>query len=281
MIDHAIQAEVFLNQIANLSGQFVLAPIGVLPELLAAVLISMATGIMMLMVFKYTSNQSAIKSVRNGINAEFLALSLFKDDVVINLGSQLRIMVGALKLIWFALVPTAVMILPVILLLGQLSLWWQARPLRIGEETVVTLNLASDDQAHWPDIHLRPCSAAATVAGPVRVRSQRAVCWTLQAQEPGIHRLEFCIDGNDVSKDLAIGDRPMRVSVRRPAWNWSEVLFHPAEAPLSLQSPARSIEIQYPSRSSWCAGKTTWLIFWLSGSTVAAWLFRKVLNVNF
>ena len=34
-----------------------------------------------------------------------------------------------------------VMVVPVILILGQLSLWYQARPLRVGEEAVVTLKL--------------------------------------------------------------------------------------------------------------------------------------------
>jgi len=39
------------------------------------------------------------------------------------------------------------MAVPVTLLLGQLALWYQARPLRVGEDTVITLEL-NGDRAH-------------------------------------------------------------------------------------------------------------------------------------
>lgn len=219
MTDLTIRIEIFLNQIANLFGRVLLAPIGILPEWIAAMTVATVTGVLMLISFKYTSMQSAIKTVRNGIKAELLALSLFKDDVVVNLGSQFRILTGALKLLLFSIVPMAVMAIPVCLLLGQLSLWWQARPLRVGEETVVTLNLAGDASSAWPTASLRPGSAAETIIGPVRVRSQRAICWKVQARESGTHQLVFNIDGQEIAKDLSIGNRPMRISARRPEWD--------------------------------------------------------------
>lgn len=280
MIDLVIRLEIFLNQMANGLGRFLLAPIGMLPDLIAAIAVATVTGVLLLISFKYTSNQSAIKLVRNQIKAEFLALSLFKDDVVVNLGSQLRIVTGALKLILHSLWPIAVMTIPVGLLLGQLSLWWTARPLRIGEETVVTVHLAGDVEAKWPDVELQSSPAIQTLLGPVRVRSQRAVCWKVRAAELGIHQLVFRIGGRDVVKQFAVGNQPMRVSVRRPEWNMSQIAFFPAEPPFDPQSAARSIEIQYPANSSWCTGKDWWLIFWFIGSTVAALLFRSVFKVN-
>lgn len=278
--DLAIQAEVFLNQIANLLGGIFLAPISFIPELTGAIAVSVVTGIAMLIVYKYTSRQAAIKAARNGIKAELLALSLFKDNVFVNLRSQFRIVIGAFHLLRLSLVPMAVMMIPIGLMLGQLSLWWQARPLHIGEEAVVTVNLSGDAQSRWPEVLLRPCSAAETMVGPVRVRNQRAVCWKLEAKKSGSHQLVFNIDGQDVVKDLAIGDHLMRVSVRRPEWKWADVMLYPAETPLTPHSPARSIEIQYPSRSSWSTGKDSWVIFWFVGSTIAALLFQKVLKVN-
>ncbi len=281
MIDGAIRVEVLLNQIANRLGRFLLSPIGVLPELVGAILVAMVTGVSMMIVFKYTSQQLAIKNVRNGIKAELLALSLFKDSVAVNLRSQRRILLGALRLTLLSLMPMAVMIVPVGLFLGQMSLWWQARPLRVGEEAVVTLNLGGDVQSTWPDVRLLPSTAVETVLGPVRVRSQRAVCWNLQAKEPGYHRVVFNVDGQDFEKDLAIGNCPMRVSLLRPEWKWWDIWIHPAEEPLHPQSPVRSIEIQYPASSSWATGKDSWLIFWFVGTTVAAFCFRRTLRVHF
>jgi len=43
-----------------------------------------------------------------------------------------------------------VMIVPMSLLLGQLSLWYQSRPLRVGEEAVVTCSLPASLRSLGP-----------------------------------------------------------------------------------------------------------------------------------
>ena len=40
-------------------------------------------------------------------------------------------------------------------------------------------------------------------------------------------RLAFEVDGRAADKELAVGDGYMRVSARRPGWDWSEALMHP------------------------------------------------------
>ncbi|MFN8708039.1 MAG: hypothetical protein ACK50J_15280, partial [Planctomyces sp.] len=77
-----------LNQPANFAGRYLLAPIGMLPELFGAVFVAVVTGAILLLIFKYTSNQSAVRRVRSRMRAEFLALSLFRDSVVVCLGCQ-------------------------------------------------------------------------------------------------------------------------------------------------------------------------------------------------
>ena len=281
-MDRIMGIVVVLNRIANSIGLILFAPLGYLPEWLAASLVALVTGLVMLVAFKYTSHQAAIKQVRNRMKSELLALSLFKDSVAVSLKSQLAIVIGALKMMVLSLVPIACMIIPITLLLGQLSLWWQSRPLHPGEEAVVTLTLAEgDERARWPKIHLEPSDAAETILGPVRIRSQRAICWNLRAMTSGVHDLVFRVDEDPVHKQLAIGDRPMRVSSRRPDWNWSDILLYPAEDPFGPGSVVRSIEIQYPSRSGWLTGRSTWLLFWFFGSTGSALLFRGTLKVNF
>ena len=64
--------------------------------------------------------------------------------------AQGRLLVGAFWLFLFGLVPLLVMIVPVTLLLGQMSLWYQQRPLRVGEEAVVTLKLNGGSRISLP-----------------------------------------------------------------------------------------------------------------------------------
>ncbi len=119
------QIVVWLNGLANTVAAVLLAPIANMPGWLSATVIAVATGVVMLLAFKYTSNQAAIKRVRNDIKANLLALSLFKDSVPVSLRSQGRILVAATRLLGLALLPMLVMLVPMCLLLGQLAAWYQ------------------------------------------------------------------------------------------------------------------------------------------------------------
>jgi hypothetical protein len=270
---------VWLNAVANALGQ-ALAPIGYLPGWLSATLVAVVTGVGMLVVFKYTSNQRAIKRARQGIRANLLAIKLFKDSVAVGLRSQAGVLGGAVRLLLLALVPMAVMLVPMTLLLGQLALWYQARPLRVGEEAVVTLTLGGSDELPWPAVELQPADALEPVVGPVRVLSKREVCWSVRATQAGQHRLRFQVDGQTVEKELAVGDGFMRVSAKRPPWDWSEALLHPRERPFAPDAAVQAIEIAYPGRSSWTSGTDYWVAYWFAVSLAAGFCFRRVLKVN-
>jgi hypothetical protein len=279
-MDLLAQVAVWLNAVANAPGRVLLAPVGVLPGWLSANLIAVVTGVMLLVLFKYTSNQRAIKRARDGVNANLLALKLYKDSALVALRAQGCILAGAFRLMVLALVPMLVMVVPVCLLLGQMSLWYEARPLRVGEEAVVTVKLNGEAEAPLPEVSLAPAEAAEVTNGPVRVLSKREVCWLIRATRDGQHQLVFHVDGQPVEKELAVGDGMMRVSTQRPAWVLKDVLLHPGEGPFRPDSPVRSIEIAYPERSSWTSGTGWWVIYWFAVSMVAALVFRRWLNVN-
>jgi hypothetical protein len=251
-----------------------------LPGWLSATLVAAATGVLLLVIFKYTSNQHAIKRVRDDINANLLALKLFKDSTKVAIVSQGRVFSGALKLMVLALVPILVMALPVCLVLAQLSLWYQLRPLPVGEEAVITLSLNKSQESSWPSVSLAPSPAVEVVTGPVRVLSKREVCWDVKGVQGGIHRLDFQVGDQAVGKELAIGDGFMPVSKVRPGWYWEDILFNPREPAFRPDSPVQAIEIDYPHRSSWTSGTDYWVIYWFVVSMIAALCFRRALNVN-
>jgi hypothetical protein len=279
MTDVLPQLVVWLNSGANALGQWLLSPIGVLPGWLSATLVAAVTGVLMLAVFKYTSHQRAIKRIREDISANLLALKLFKDSVRVALQAQGRLLVDAVWLLVLALVPTAVMVLPAILCLGQLSLWYQQRPLHVGEETVVTMKLSGDD-ASFRNVSLQPTNAVETSIGPVRIPSKNEICWKIKAREKGYHHLVFQVGDQTVDKELAVGDGFMRISVLRPGWVARDALENPWEQPFRRDSPVQGIEIAYPERLSYTSGTDWWWKYWFAVSLVAGFCFRKVLKVN-
>lgn len=270
------QIVVWLNAAANALGTLALAPLAMLPEWFSATVVAAATGLLMLLIFKHTSNQQAIKRVRNALKADLLTLKLFKESASVALGAQGRIFLGAARLLGLAIVPMLVMVVPMWLI----SLRYESRPLRAGEEAVMTLKLNGNAQSSWPDVHLQPADALEIDIGPIRVFSKREICWNIKARERGYHRLIFHVDGQPAEKELAIGDGFMRVSTERPAWSWSDALLNPWERPFRPESPVQSIEIVYPERSSWTSGTDYWLAYYFVVSLVAAFCLRKPLGVN-
>ncbi len=270
----------WLNLLTNALGRFLLAPIGMLPGWLSATIVSVVTGGLLLLVYKYTSNQRAIRRVRDDISAHLLALKLFKDSTSVILQAQGRVFRGAFFLVLFSVVPTLVMLVPVSLLLIQLALWYQSQPLKRGEETLVTAKLSGEGEPTGHEVSIEAPSAVEVVMGPVHVLSRREVWWKIKACENGYHRILLHVDGRTFEKELAIGDTFMRLSAARPGWYWKDILLHPSEPPLEPGAPLELIEVDYPDRLSWTSGTDSWVIYWLVVSMVAALCFRPVLNVN-
>src|SRR5580704_2335585 len=108
MMNALAQATAWLSAAASFLGGFLLAPVTLLPGWLSATVVAAVTGVLLLVVFKYTSNQRAIKRVRDDINANMLALKLFKDSAWVAIRAQGGLLVGAVRLFVLALVPVAV-----------------------------------------------------------------------------------------------------------------------------------------------------------------------------
>ena len=142
--------------------------------------------------------------------------------------AQGRILVGAGRLFVLAVVPMLVMVVPVTLLLGQLSLWYQERPLRVGEEAVVTVKLNGDADVPLPEVSLEPDGRRGGDgrAGPRASASARSA-GTSRPAKAAIIASTFQVGDQTVDKELAVGDGFMRVSAQRPGWDWSDVLLNP------------------------------------------------------
>ena len=177
---------VWLNAVANPAGKLFLAPIAHVPGWLSITAVSAVLGIACLIAFKYTSSQRAIRRVRDDIAAHLLAVKLFPDDLLVTLRCQGRVLWGALRLLALALAPMLVLCVPVSLLLAQMSLWYDARPLKVGEEAVVTVKMNHDVDSCHPNLRIEPAAAAEVVVGPVRISNKREVCWSIRAGKPAV-----------------------------------------------------------------------------------------------
>ena len=270
----------WVNVLTNAFGRFFLAPIAVLPGWLSNTIISAVTGLLLLVIFKYTSNQRAIGKIKDDIKAHMLAMKLFKDSISVTLHAEVRVFKGAFLLLFHAIPPMLVMILPISLLLAQMSLWYQSRPLLIGEAAVMTVKLNDNIEGRWPTVNIEPTPVVEVTIGPVKVFSKREICWEIKALENGKHRITLDVNRRQIEKELAIGNGFMRVSSTRPACNWANILMHPAEDPFAPDSIVQSITIDYPDRLSKTSGADWWLVYFFVASMVFALILRPIMKVR-
>jgi hypothetical protein len=76
-----------------------------------------------------------------------------------------------------------------------------------------------------------------------------------------------------IDKELVVGEGFLRVSDKRPGWDWEDALMHPWEPAFPPDSPVRSIEIDYPDRPLNISGINWLLLYWFIVSMVAALCF--------
>lgn len=274
------QLAIWLNHVANAAGEILLAPVQRLPGWLSATLIGAVTGVLMLIVFKYTSNQPAIKRTRDRIKANMLALSIFKDNLPVSLRCQACVLIEALRLARHSLFPMALLTVPMVLILGQMALRYQARPLAVGEESIVSVRLMPGDAEALDSIRLKESNAATVVAGPVRVPGKHMVCWNVTPRTNGVHMLRFAVGGASFEKELVAGGDYQPISIKRPAASLGDVLMHPREIPFAADSVVQSIDVTYPERVSFTSGTNNWIIYWFIVSVTVAFAARPFLNVN-
>ena len=270
----------WVNMLSNVGGRFCLAPIAVWPGWLSIGIISAVTGSFLLVVFKYTSNQRAIGRVKDDMKAQMLAIKLFKDSISVTLIAQGRLFKGALLLLVHAIVPMLVMILPMSLLLVQMALWYQSRPMLPQEQAVMTVELNGNIEELWPTVSIEPDPAFEVTLGPVRIFSKRQICWEIRALQNGYSRIMLRAGQQQIEKDLAVGDGLMRISSRRPAWRWLDMLTHPAEKPLPPDSVVRSVSIRYHDRPASACGADWWLAYFFVASIVFAFILKPLVNVR-
>ena len=270
-----------LNSLVNAVSIPLLKWIGHVPGWLSNTIISAVIGVLLLIVFKYVSNQKAIGKVKDSIKANMLAMRLFKESIVVTFKIEGQLLKGAVMLLLYAVKPVLVMIFPVILILAQLSLWFQQRPLNIGEEALVTVQMNNNMKDALSEVALQPETSVDTVMGPVVISSKNQVLWKLKAKEPGYRTLTFDVDSEKFTKELAIGNGFMRTSPLRPGYHPLDIIEYPAESPLPTDSVVESISVEYPDRDGRLSGTDWWVIYFFGASMFFALLFKPILKVKF
>ncbi|MAE61103.1 MAG: hypothetical protein CMJ49_07080 [Planctomycetaceae bacterium] len=246
---------------------------------------SAVLGVGMAVIFKYTSNQRAIRRNNDRTTAAMLGMKLFKDDFGVTMGFQAALLKRIGLRLWYNLPPLLVMIVPIVLLMIQLAMRYEQRPLALNGPAIVELNINPE---HWPTAKdLQPQLSGAVLETPaVRDEYEHSVSWRFSPQTVHDAALTWQLDGDTVVKQpIAVDDPDLHVQPvwsTRPGPGFWDGLLHPLHRSFPADSPVQSIVIHYDSGSTPIFGLDVhWVITFFVVSMLFALLSKLFIRVYY
>lgn len=274
-----------INSLFNTVFGALLAPFDAWPTLLTLIVWSAVIGVVMSVVFRYTSNQRALKVVADQSRANLLAIKLFQDNLTVTLWCQLALMRSVGLRLWHSLPPMIVMTVPFVFVLVQFGVRYEYRPLRVGEPAVVELRLNISAWEAHRDVQIEVPAAVDVQTPALRDEEKHTVYWRVTAKEPEPFTIRWRLGDVSIEKQVAVSDRAgrlTRVSVQRPGPVWLDRLLHPVEPAFAADSPVRAVVVHHDRLSTPVLGfDVPWWLTLLVVSCVSALLVKPLVKVQF
>jgi hypothetical protein len=244
--------------------------------------LSLLTGLLMLAVFRFTSNQAGIRRAKDRILGHLLEFRLFKDSVRVSLQAFGNILVQNFRYLSYTLKPLLVMIIPLLLILTQLNARYGYRPLRPGEQAILKVKTIQGTNPLDLDITIAPASGFAVETPALRLEEEGEIDWRLRAVEPGRHDIVLRWQNQSVVKKMDVGFPSLSpLAPRKPSRGFFDLFFNPAEPPLPKGLPLASIELAYPGRGLPLLGfNVHWLLAFFVLSLVFGFGLKGLLKVE-
>lgn len=262
--------------------EFIFFPFRNMSPWIGMIFISFLTALLMLFIFRFTSNQQGIRQVKKKIIAHLLELRLFKDSLSITLKAQGNILRYNLKYIGYSAKPMLVLIIPIFLILVQLNLWFGYQDLAPGQKAILKVKMEEGHNLFDINIAIEPSSALNIETPPLRIEEEREINWRFQINEKGVHDITLITNGQRFTKKIAAAQNPLsKISQSRVQRNFIDELFNPGEAPLPGDIPLKTIEVTYlPQRMNLLGWHIHWLIVYFALSIIFGFSFKGIFKVE-
>ena len=267
-----------VNSIMTTIFDALLRPFAGLSAWYGIAVVSLLTGVIMLLIFRCTSNQRAIRRAKDRIRAHLLELRLYRDDMGVLLRAQKDILVNDLIYLGHALVPLVVMVVPVVLVLVQLNARYGYQPVRPGESVIIAAKLQ-------PGARLDAAAKLVVPKGlrvetpPLRIPALNEVDWRVRGERPGRYEVQVLVGDQNGEKAVTVSRGWARLTrvVGRGFWH---DLYDPGELP-SMGPQFESIAVGYqPASLPLGRWHVHWLVAFFILSIAFGFALKGVLRVE-
>jgi uncharacterized membrane protein (DUF106 family) len=243
------------------------------------VVVSLVVGLVMVVLFGYTSDQKAIKVAKDQLKAHLLAVRLFRDQLQVVAGSYAKILRGTGRYLRLAFMPLVYVIIPITFLIVQLDRYLGSTAM--ATNTPFLLTVRADGAEAMDAISLDLPAEIAMTAPAVHVSAENEVVWRLAASREGDYEIRIVAGGDSVTKNVRVSSELARVSPVRLRGHFWERLFTSGESALPAGGAVESIAINYPERNIEIAGyEINWIVLFFVLSMIAGYLFKELLGIQ-
>jgi uncharacterized membrane protein (DUF106 family) len=273
-----------LNAVLGWTFELLMRSFAGLPAIVSVAVFSLLTSIVMLVVFKHTSDQTRLADVKRQIHAGLFEIRLHSDDLRVILSAQLEILRANLTYLRLSLVPMVWIIVPLTLLIAQLQFYYGYAGLRPGQSALVEVDLQKDAAraAGRPEASLEIPDGLRAETGAVWLPALSQVAWRIAAEREGAYELRLRVGKSEpVAKSVRVASSLARLSPLRHDGNLLDSILYPAEPPLPSGSPIRAIRVSYPEAEIDILGHGfQWMIPFFVLSIVFAFALRGLFKVT-
>lgn len=246
------------------------------------VILGLPVALLALLIYRLVSNQAEITRTKNGIKAQLLALRLFRDDLRVVLRAEGKIFRLIGRYLRLALLPMAILLIPVLLLIVQAEARFAYAPLEPNKPVLMTVELSESWRPSSVEAELRVPADLSLESPAFRLDSERRLMWRISARHAGEYEVTIVVGDVEFPRRLWVGDpRPLVLvpSVYRPGD--IRALLNPAETPVDPSSQIAAVSINYPEEEALLAGLSHASWWMIVSSLIFGFLLRRPLRVDF
>jgi hypothetical protein len=257
-----------------------------LPAWVSLAVFGLVSGVVVLLIYKVSSNQEGLGAVKRRIHAGLFEIRLFNDDFRAIMRAQGSILKANLTYLRLSLAPM-IWLLPIfVVMIIQLEFHYGYAGLVPGQPVLVEAQLKEGAVAAGEE---KPAARLEAPAGlrietpAVWAAAERTLTWRIAAEKPGDYDLAVALDGQRFTKSVEVAQGLVRRSPRRVSAGFLDQLLYPAEDPLPADSPIESIAVGYPPADTTFFGGASewrWMIDFFVLSAVFAFALRGRFGVN-
>lgn len=255
-----------------------LTPFRSLPPIVGLAVVSLVTAVVMLLVFKRTSDQARLAAIKRSIHASLFEIRLFNDDFRAIARAQLEILRENAKYLWFSAVPMLWVIVPLVLVIAQLQFYYGYAPLRVAEDVLLKVQLregTGDEVSLEAPPQLRLETPAVVLPGA------REVVWRIRPTEPGSYAMLVQVGADTYPKRVQVEGGVVRRSPVRLDGSLFDQILYPSEPPLPAGGPVSAITLTYDEQDVSVFGwELHWMVWYFALSLVFAFALKGPLGVT-